>query len=99
MSRIVLGRETVAAIRYGGLQATACLARQCMDELRAGQPDGADSTVLVLTGGAAPALKAALLRLGGIRGGDVHEGYRLEHRRQLVLEGLALDPPCFSAAG
>lgn len=98
--RIELGRETATAIRCGGLQATACLARECMDELRASQAAGADSGVLVLTGGAAPALEAALHRLGGVRGNDLREeGYRLEHRRQLVLEGLALDPPCFTTAG
>lgn len=99
-ARIWLGRETATAIRYGGLQATACLARQCMDELRAGQLAGKEPGVLVLTGGAAPALEAALLRLGGVRGVGLsgEAGYRLEHRRQLVLEGLALDPPCFTTA-
>jgi len=98
-SGIVLGRETDAAIRYGGLQATACLARQCMDELCATLPSGETAGVLVLTGGAAPELHAALLRLGGFRTVGVREGHRLECRPQLVLEGLALDPPCFAAAG
>lgn len=98
-SRIVLGRETAAAIRYGGLQATACLARQCMDELCADPSVDSVPGVLVVTGGAAPVLRAALLRLGGFQGSDVGQGYRLEHRHQLVLEGLALDPPCFTSTG
>jgi len=95
-ARIVLGQETAAAIRYGALQATACLARQCMEELCAEPSAEASPGVLVLTGGAAPALHAALLRLGGFQVAGVGRGYRLEHRHQLVLEGLALDPPCFS---
>ena len=96
--RIVLGRDTAAAIRYGALQATACLARQCMDELCADPSVEANPGVLVVTGGAAPDLQVALLRLGGLRGSGVRQGHRLEHRHQLVLEGLALDPPCFTIA-
>jgi len=93
---IVLGHETATAIRYGGLQATACLARQCMEELCADPSIEANPGVLVVTGGAAPALHVALLRLGGVQGSGASRGYRIEHRHQLVLEGLALDPPCFS---
>jgi hypothetical protein len=44
-------------------------------------------------------LHVALLRQGGFRGANVRQGHRLEHRHQLVLEGLALDPPCFTTAG
>ncbi|TFG83468.1 MAG: type III pantothenate kinase [Chromatiales bacterium] len=98
-SRIVLGHETGAAIRFGGLQATACLARQCMDELCADRSVEAIPGVLVVTGGAALVLHAALLRQGGFQGANVRQGHRLEHRHQLVLEGLALDPPCFTTAG
>jgi type III pantothenate kinase len=97
--RIVLGRETTAAIRYGGLQATACLARQCMDELCATLSPDAAAGVLVLTGGAGPDLHAALLRMGGFQTPRLPQGHRLEYRPELVLEGLALDPPVFAAAG
>jgi type III pantothenate kinase len=96
--RIVLGRETADAIRYGTVQATACLARQCMDELCPGSSIEAHRGVLVVTGGAAPTLQAALLRLGGFQSSGVRRGHRLLHRHQLVLEGLALDPPCFTIA-
>lgn len=87
---ITLGRDTAAAIRQGALQATACLVAACLDPLRDGTAGGRGPGLLVLTGGAAPALGAAMLRLGG-------PGFRLEHRPQLVLEGLDLDPPCFQA--
>jgi type III pantothenate kinase len=93
---IVLGQDTATAIRYGALQATACLARQCMEELCADPSVEANPGVLVVTGGAAPVLHAALLRMDGFQGTGMGRGYRLEHRHQLVLEGLALDPPCFS---
>ena len=96
---IELGHETAAAIRFGALQATACLARRCMDELCADRSDEADAGVLVVTGGAAPGLSAVLRHLGGFQGSGERDGYRLEHRPQLVLEGLALDPPCFSVRG
>jgi len=98
-SGIMFGNDTAAAIRYGGLQATACLARRCMDELCATLSPGETPGVLVLTGGAAPDLHAALLRLGGFQTSGVRQGHRLECRPQLVLEGLALDPPCFAIAG
>lgn len=88
---IMLGRDTAAAIRQGSLQATACLVAACLDPQRDGTAGGGGAGLLVLTGGAAPALGAALLRLGG-------PAVRLEHRPQLVLEGLDLDPPCFQVA-
>jgi hypothetical protein len=67
-----------------------------MEELCADPSVEANPGVLVVTGGAAPVLHAALLRMDGFQGTGMGRGYRLEHRHQLVLEGLALDPPCFS---
>lgn len=96
---VVMGRDTAAAIRYGALQATASFARDCMDELQVRAPVSAQPGVLLLTGGAAPALREALLRAGGFQGPNAPKGYRLEYRPLLVLEGLALDPPCFTVAG
>jgi len=96
-TRVVLGRETTAAIRYGALQATASLAGRCMDELCSGPSVAPGSGVLVITGGAAPALQATLFRLGGFQGPGRRQGHRLEFRDQLVLEGLALEPPCFTS--
>lgn len=91
---IPLGRDTAAAIRHGALQATACLVGACFEQLRGGTPPDGAPALLVLTGGAAPPLGAAVLRMAGA-GGGAGPAYRLEHRPQLVLEGLALDPPCF----
>jgi type III pantothenate kinase len=94
---VLLGRDTAAAIRHGAVQATACLVGACFGQLSGGtSPDGAPP-LLVLTGGAAPPLGAALLRAAGASGG-AGSAPRLEHRPQLVLEGLALDPPCFRVA-
>ncbi len=84
---IALGRDTAAAIRYGALQATASLVRACMGSFSTSSSLGARPPVLLVTGGAAPALQAAL------------PGFRLEYRPQLVLEGLALEPLCFVVVG
>jgi type III pantothenate kinase len=69
-----LGRDTEAGMRNGAWQAGACLVESCMKawEARLGR-----APVLVLTGGDAPDLGAAL-------------AVRAEHRPLLVLEGLAL---------
>ncbi|MDP2322770.1 MAG: type III pantothenate kinase [Gammaproteobacteria bacterium] len=96
---VVMGRDTAAAIRYGALQATAGFTRDCMDELCARTAGSEQPGVLLVTGGAAPALQAALLRAGGFQGPGAPHGHRLEYRPLLVLEGLALDPPCFTVAG
>jgi type III pantothenate kinase len=85
---LLLGRDTATAIRAGGLQATACLVVACLRQLAAG---GGPRPVLVLTGGASSTLGAALAGL------DVAAVASVEHRPWLVLEGLALDPPCFRA--
>lgn len=95
---IVLGRDTAAAIRYGGLQATASLVRACMARLTMSSLSGATPPALVLTGGAAPALQAALYWHTASDAGPL-PGLRLEYRPHLVLEGLALDPPCFEVIG
>lgn len=85
---LLMGRDTATAIRAGGLQATACLVVACMRQLALA---GGPHPVLVLTGGAAPALHA------GLAGLDVGVSATVEHRPWLVLEGLGLDPPCFQA--
>lgn len=96
---IVLGRDTAAAIRYGALQATASLVKACMAKFRASSSAGSALPALVLTGGAAPALQAALLSKDGLPGAGPLPGFRLEHRPYLVLEGLSLDPRCFGVVG
>ncbi len=95
---IALGRDTAAAIREGALQATACLVAACLHHLRDDSASGSGPGLLVLTGGAAPLLAAKLLRIAGDDGSSTVEGIRLEHRPQLVLDGLALDPPCYRVA-
>ena len=95
---LTLGHDTVAAIRYGALQATTSLVWACLDECRGrGSPVAIFPTVLV-TGGAGSLLQAALLKEAGVRGALAPSGIRIELRPQLVLEGLALDPRCFVAA-
>jgi len=98
-SPIALGRDTAAAIRYGALQATACLVLNCMDGWHVSSAPETTRPVLMITGGAAADLQAALQRLAFVPGSGSAPGLRLEHRPQLVLEGLALEPPCFVAAG
>jgi len=95
---IALGRDTAAAIRDGALQATAALVTACLNHLRDGAASGSGAGLLVLTGGAAPLLGPAMLRLAGDAGGTTVRGLRLEYRPELVLDGLALDPPCFQVA-
>jgi len=95
---IALGRDTAAAIRGGALQSTACLVGACLNHLRDSAPSGAQPGLLVLTGGGAPLLGAEVQRLAGVLGGSGLPGFRLEHRPQLVLDGLALDPPCYQVA-
>jgi type III pantothenate kinase len=94
---VPLGRDTAAAIRHGAVQATVCLVGACLEQLRGATSHGGEPPLLVLTGGAAPSLGTALLRMAGA-GGGAGPAFRLEHRPQLVLEGLALDPPCFQVA-
>jgi type III pantothenate kinase len=96
---IVLGRDTDAAIRYGALQATVSAVQACMAGLSAGSPVETPPSRLVITGGAGPALLTALRRVSETPGSGPPSGYSIEYRPQLVLEGLALDPPCFVVVG
>jgi len=76
-----LGLNTGEAIRWGALRATTSLVEACMASLVA---EPANQARLVLTGGHAPRLLPRLR-------------YPAEHRPALVLEGLALEPPCFAS--
>lgn len=96
---VALGRNTAAAIRAAAVQATACLVSACLSRLREGSLAGTAPALLLVTGGAAAPLGAAVLRMAGTAGNGAAPGLRLEHRPHLVLEGLALDPPCFRVAG
>jgi len=96
---IVLGRNTATAIRQAALQATACLVQTCLSRPPDGAASEAMSLLLVLTGGAAAPLAAAVLRMAVPADRGAAPELRMEHRPQLVLEGLALDPPCFRVAG
>lgn len=78
------GRDTAEAIQLGALRATAGLVDACMAAV-AGEASGGRAR-LVLTGGNAPRILSLLK-------------FSAEHRPALVLEGLALDPPCFASAG
>lgn len=92
-----LGRDTATAIRHGALQATTRLVWACLEEF---SDRGSSVTIpptLLVTGGAASLLKAALLRRAVLQGALTPAATRIEHRPQLVLEGLALDPRCFVA--
>jgi len=95
---VSFGRDTGAAIRGGALQATACLVRSCLDLLQDRAPPGGTPALLALTGGAAPLLGAAILRMAAGPDQSLAPAFRLEQRPALVLEGLALDPPCFRVA-
>lgn len=94
---LVLGRDTAGAIRGAAVQATASLVLACVSRLGGALP-GELPRLIVLTGGAAPLVEAAVLRLAAGAGSAAAPVIRLEHRPDLVLEGLALDPPCFRGA-
>jgi type III pantothenate kinase len=94
---IALGRDTAAAMHYGALQATTSLVWACLEEFSSRASPVTIPPTLLVTGGAASALQAALRRMAGVRGALPFAAMRLDHRPQLVLEGLALDPPCFVA--
>ena len=94
---LTLGHDTAAAIRYGALQATTSLVWTCLEDF---SPRGSLVTIfptVLVTGGAASLLKAALLRKAWVRGPQAPSAIRIDYRPQLVLEGLALDPRCFVA--
>lgn len=94
---ILLGRDTASAIRYGALQATASLVRDCMVRFSSPALEGSGPPLLVITGGGAPALRAELAE-DRARSAKPWPGFRVEYRPLLVLEGLALDPLCFNPA-
>ncbi len=94
---IVLGRDTAAAMHYGALQATTSLVWACLEEFSDRASPVTIPPILLVTGGAATTLQAALRRMAGVRGALPLSAIRIEHRPQLVLEGLALDPLCFVA--
>lgn len=91
-----LGRDTAAAIRLGALQATVGAVRACMEALGANAVAGRGAQYLVITGGAGPSLVQDLHRTAGAPG---FSGWHVDSRPHLVLEGLALDPPCYSEGG
>jgi type III pantothenate kinase len=92
-----LGRDTAAAIRCGAVQATACLIQDCMTRFTASLAPGTALPLLLLTGGSARAVQAALVSSAGADDAGSVSRFRLEYRPYLVLEGLALDPACFGA--
>ncbi|MEZ5565632.1 MAG: type III pantothenate kinase [Gammaproteobacteria bacterium] len=92
-----LGRDTATAIRAGALQATATTILHHLqegDEVIA----GVDAARLVLTGGMGATLQAMLSHIWSSSRRREDRDLSLEYRPQLVLEGLALDPPCFVTA-
>ena len=96
------GRDTAEAIRAGALRATASLIWTAIAELVAARTLGVGSVVLVLTGGAAPALQGACRSLAKMPAIGLSAGitdWRVEVHPWLVLEGLALEPPCFLPLG
>lgn len=95
---ILLGRDTATAIRYGALQATVSLVRDCLEPFSRASPAGSGPPLLVITGGGAAALRAELSEARQRFAHAPDAGYRVEHRPLLVLEGLALDPLCFDPA-
>ena len=94
---LTLGHDTAAAIRYGALQATTSLVWTCLEEFSGRGSSVTNFPTVLVTGGAASLLEAALVKKAGVRGPLAPSGIRIEHRPQLVLEGLALDPRCFLA--
>ena len=88
-----LGRDTATGIRQGAVLATAHLAIGCLRSCpaRSGAPP-----VLVLTGGASSVILPALRDIAGGPVAGAIPPFALEERPELVLEGLALDPPCFA---
>lgn len=92
----LLGRDTASAIRCGALQATASLVRDCLERFSRPSLAGSGLSLLVITGGGAPALGAELTEARERRANPPGPGFRVEYRPLLVLEGLALDPLCFN---
>lgn len=80
-----VGRDTGSAMLHGAVRAAVALLMDCYSDLVRSDVGSEAATDLVLTGGDAPALMAALPKL-----------ITPDFRPNLVLEGLSLDPPCFA---
>lgn len=81
-----LALDTGTAMAAGALRSAVSLVVDCWRQVAASLPGPA---ALVLTGGDGPRLAAALAGTAGVVA---------EVRPDLVLEGLALEPPCFVEA-
>ena len=79
-----VGRDTGSAMLLGAVRAAAALLMDCYADL-ARDTGAAAQTDLVLTGGDAQTIMSVL-----------PGSLALNLRPNLVLEGLALDPPCFA---
>lgn len=82
-----LGRDTATAIRMGALQATISVIVRYLS--------ATDAPHLVVTGGLGRRLRSALEQAGS-NGSAPGRAPAVDFRPALVLEGLALDPPCFT---
>lgn len=87
---MALGRDTASAIRMGALQATASVIVRYQS--------GTDRARLVVTGGLAPRLQAILAWSAGHDRAGRDPLREIDFQPALVLEGLALDPPCFAVS-
>ncbi|MEO8223916.1 MAG: type III pantothenate kinase [Gammaproteobacteria bacterium] len=94
--RLMFGRDTAAAIHLGALQATASLICLSAAAFQASLPPAGPGLTLVVTGGSAPVLQSVIGGLATFTGRPA--GSPLQCHPDLVLEGLALEPPCFADA-
>ncbi|MEO8444834.1 MAG: type III pantothenate kinase [Gammaproteobacteria bacterium] len=94
--RLLPGRDTATAIRLGALQATASLVCTSVAAFQARLPPEAKTLTLVLTGGAAPGLQPVIEAMTVLAGQPADSPVYCHP--DLVLEGLALEPPCFAGA-
>lgn len=96
--RMQFAGDTAQAIRYGALHATTSLVQHCIESMRDGRLADDPGAILLLTGGAVGMVQTALLGSRPFMAAMGQDGLRLEVRPNLVLEGLALEPPCFLEA-
>lgn len=95
---VELGRDTAAAIRMGALQATSAVIVRCLSANDGEEGSDPDAARLVVTGGLGRRLLANLGWPPGSGRAGPARTRAMEFRPALVLEGLALDPPCYMAA-